>query len=490
DNPLLKIDSIIRKSFLLLASHKSEECNTLVELAERIICNIPEGQFGIKRRKAFLYHLRGKIKKEKGEMDKALEYCEKSLSLYKELGLKRELGFIFHLIGSIYLAKGELNRALDYFMEIMNTGEELNHMLLRALSYYAIGGIYLSLGELDQSINYYHKCLALKETLPFTLKQDSLNNIGIALVSKGEINQGLEYYQQSLALNEANDNKKSIAINLGNIGEVYIEKDDLLSASDCFKRALNIYRNIGSDWGITEILYVLMKNFVNDFSPETISSYLDELQEINNRRKDFPLITQKYRLAKAIVLKNSKRLSDKMRALAIYQAIVDEEIVWYELTISALLNQSELLLFELKTTGEESVLREVKLLSEKLKNISQDNNSYWLLAETYLLQFKLALIELNIELAQELLNKAEEIAKEKNLIKLLKTITIEQDLLGNQLENWKRIIDQKPSIRERIELTQLETLFERMLNKKLYHNEKEIMEYAQEARNLVEVWGK
>ncbi len=491
EKPLLMVDSIVRKSFSLLASHKSEGCNDLIELAEGMINNVPKAQSNkIKRRKAALYNLQAQIKKNQGEIDKALEYGEKSLSLYKELGMKLESGFALKLIGSVYVAKGELQRALDYFVEIRNTGEELNHMLLRAYSYYTIGGVYLSLGELDQSINYYHKCLALKETLPFTLKENTLNNIGIALVYKGEINQGLEYYQQSLALNEAHDNKKAIAINLGNIGEVYVEKEDLSSASECFKRALDIYRNLEQDWGIAEILYVIMRNFVGNLSPETISSYLDEFQEIYKRRKDIPLITQKYRLSKAIVLKNSKRLSDKMQALAIFQEIAKEEIVWYELTISALLNQSELLLFELKTTHDETVLKEVKILSEKLQSISKENNSYWLLTETYLLQFKLALMELNIESAQELLNEAEKIAKEKNLIKLLKTIAIEQDLLVNQFEDWKRIFDQKPSMRERIELTHLETLIERMLNKKLYHNEKEIMEYAQEARSLVEVWGK
>ncbi|MHA2139136.1 MAG: tetratricopeptide repeat protein [Candidatus Hodarchaeales archaeon] len=491
DKPLLMIDSIIRKCFSLLGSHKKEECNEWIEVAEGIITNIPKTQSGeTKRRIAALFHLRGRINKTLDKLDKALEYGEKSLDLYKELGMKLDSGFTFHLLGSVYVAKGEMNRALEFFSEIMSIGETLNHMLLRALSYYSIGGVYLSLGELDDSIKYFQKCLALKDSLPFTLKEDTLNNIGIVLVYKGEIDQGLEYYQKSLAINEARNNKGAIAINLGNIGEVYVEKEDFSMASDCFKRALDIYRNLGHDWGIAEILYILISNFVSNFPPETILDHLDEFQEIYKRREDIPMITQKYRLTKAKVLKNSKRLSDKMKALAIFQEIAEEEIVWYELTISAMLNQSELLLFELKTTHDESVLNEVKILSNKLQSISKENNSYWLLTETYLLQYKLALMELNIESAQELLNEAEKIAKEKNFVKLLKTITIEQDLLVNQLEDWKRIIDQKPSIRERIELTQLETIFERMLNKKLYHNEEEIMEYAQEARSLVAVWGK
>ncbi|MHA1977503.1 MAG: tetratricopeptide repeat protein [Candidatus Hodarchaeales archaeon] len=491
DNTLLMIDSLFRKCFSLLGAHKSKDCHALLELAEEMITNFPKTQSSeIKKGKASLYHLKSKIKKEQDKMEKALDYGELSLSLYEELGMKFESGLILRLIGSIYLVKGKMTRALDYFSEIMKIGEEINHILLRALSYYSIGGVYLSLGELDQSIDYHKKCLDLIENLPLALKANTLNNIGIGFVYKGEINKGLEYYRRSLTLNEARNNKKAIAVNLGNIGEVYVEREDLSSASDCFQRALTLYRNLGHDWGIAEILYIVMKNFVGNLSPESISSYLDEFQKINDKRRNIPMITQKYRLTKAIVLKNSNRLSDKMKALAIFQEIAKEEIVWYELTIAAMLNQSELLLFELKTTHDESVLKEVILLSEKLNSISKENNSYWLLTETYLLKFKLALMELDLESAQEWLNEAEKISREKKFAKLSKTITIEQDLLGNQLENWKRIIDQKPSIKERIELTQLETLLERMLNKKLYHNEKEIMVYAQEARNLVEVWGK
>jgi len=307
-------------------------------------------------------------------------------------------------------------------------------------------------------------------------------------VNNADFSQAVVQYVTSL--NEARDNKGAIAINLGNIGEVYVAREDLSSASECFQRALNIYRDLGHDWGIAEILYVLMRNFVKEISPETISRYLNEFHEISKRCKDIPMVIQKYRLTKAIVLKNSNRLSDKMQALAIFQDIAEEDIVWYELTISAMLNQSELLIFELKTTLDESVLNELKILSNKLQSTSKENNSYWLFTETYLLQYKLALMELNIESAQELLNQAEKIANEKNFIKLLKTIHIEQELLEDQLEDWKRIIDQKPSLIERIKLTQLESIFERMLNKNLYHNEKEIMEYAQDARTLVEIWGK
>lgn len=43
---------------------------------------------------------------------------------------------------------------------------------------------------------------------------------------------------------------------------------------------------------------------------------------------------------------------------------------------------------------------------------------------------------------------------------------------------------------ELIELTQLEDLFEKMLKKRIYRKEEEVLEYAVQARTLVQTMGK
>jgi tetratricopeptide (TPR) repeat protein len=327
----------------------------------------------------------------------------------------------------------------------------------------------------------------MKGTPPLTIKEDTLNSLGIVYVNKGETDQALTHYKKSLAINEATGNKRSIAVNLGNIGEAYIGKGDFNTALDYFKRALSLYREIENDWGLAEVLYVLIREFFDDLPSATTSSYLDEFQEINDRRGEIPLITQKFRLAKAIALKKSVRLTEKMMALSIFQEVAEEDIVWYELTVTAMINLSELLLFELKTTGDETVLNDVKKLTRKLQSIAETQDSYWLLVETYILQSKLALMELDLEKAQRLLTDADQIAGKKKFAQLTKTISVEQDLLSSQFSKWERIISQNPSIKERIELTQLNNLLERMLHKK--YDEQEVYKYAEEARQLVDAWG-
>jgi hypothetical protein len=48
------------------------------------------------------------------------------------------------------------------------------------------------------------------------------------------------------------------------------------------------------------------------------------------------------------------------------------------------------------------------------------------------------------------------------------------------------LVTEKPSISEVIELTHLESLFEKMLKKRIYRKQEEVLDYVAEARSLVQ----
>ncbi|MHA2246360.1 MAG: hypothetical protein ACXADY_15575 [Candidatus Hodarchaeales archaeon] len=82
------------------------------------------------------------------------------------------------------------------------------------------------------------------------------------------------------------------------------------------------------------------------------------------------------------------------------------------------------------------------------------------------------------------------LAHEKGLHRLERIISIEQDSIVRQLSTWEKIIIQKPSISELIKLTQSKDLITRMLHKRLYQNEEELITYAKNARQVVKAWAK
>ncbi|MHA2203943.1 MAG: hypothetical protein ACW991_09660, partial [Candidatus Hodarchaeales archaeon] len=177
-------------------------------------------------------------------------------------------------------------------------------------------------------------------------------------------------------------------------------------------------------------------------------------------------------------------------AQKLLQQVEEDNIIYFELSVYAVFNLCDLLLTELRTFGNEEVLSEVKIWSSKLLELAQKQHSFSLLAETYLLQSRLALLELDIEQAQILLDNAKTLADENDLQQLHTKIMDEQFFLHEQSSKWERLKGQKLSIKDRINLIQLEDLLDRMIHKRIFQKEEEIKDYAAEASALVEKWEK
>ncbi|MFX1508290.1 MAG: hypothetical protein ACFFDC_19580 [Promethearchaeota archaeon] len=135
--------------------------------------------------------------------------------------------------------------------------------------------------------------------------------------------------------------------------------------------------------------------------------------------------------------------------------------------MEAIINLCDLLLFELKTTGNEEVLGELNQYCNQLLEIAIEQNSYSLLAETYWLLSKLALLKLDIQQAQALLLKAQSIAEKQGLKTLVNSIGYDHYSFFSQLQKWEEYINWNVSLTQRIELAQLEELVIRMIHKQL-----------------------
>jgi len=214
------------------------------------------------------------------------------------------------------------------------------------------------------------------------------------------------------------------------------------------------------------------------------------MQQITEEHVDNPLIDQKYRLARGFVLKSSDRLKDKTTAQTIFEKVAGEDIVWYELTIDAMLNLVETLIFELQITGSKAVLEKISMQIERLQSIAEKQHSFWLLTQIYWLQSKLALLEADLDRAQNLLIQAEQFAVEKGLGKIQLMIIREREFLVDQVSKWKDIIELKPSMNELIELTQLNTVLDQLIQRKVYYSDEEIIKYTEEAKQIIDSWVK
>lgn len=517
--------SIAESSWRLGRYNESYET---VEKGEKLLNTLTQNQDKSQREALLLYH-KAYILFLKGKIYDALEIGNRGLDLQKEIGNETHIAEFLRLFGTIYWNKGELDQALDHYRQSFIIFEKTRDKIGIGTSLNNIGSIFHMRGKLDLALEYKQNAARLleeigdKKNFAFTLQQ-----ISEVYSSKGELSQAFDYAQRSLAIFEELGNKHSIAENLYVIGELFKTKGDLDAALEFYKKSLDLYKKVGrlgalplasmgeiyhlrEEFGLAlenyrksldyfeeigfdlietrTLYYNLIQLCIDTKAYKEAEYYIQHLQKINEKEENI-VLNQLCRLSQAMLLKTSKRITNIAEAQKIFLQVAGEEIVFFDLTIDAILNLCELLLAELQSFGNEEVLSELKTWSSKLLELAQTQHSISLLAETYLLKSKLSLLELDTERAQNLLNQAKELAEENDLQQLLTKILDEQFLLHEQLSRWESLQNQKLSIKERINLIQLEDLLDRMIHKRFYQKQEEIIEYAAEAQQLVEKWEK
>ncbi|MHA2226738.1 MAG: tetratricopeptide repeat protein [Candidatus Hodarchaeales archaeon] len=430
----------------------------------------------------------GLIHQSKGKFNLALECFQRTLKIYKDLGDKGNISKSLNNIGITYSLKGDQEQALKFLQRTHKIRVELNNKTDIALTLLNLGAVFRMQGDLSNALEYYQRGQRIYEDI--NNKKGialALNNLGDVYQLKGDLNLALEYYQESLAIYEELGISQDIAMSLSNIGELYRTKRNPDWALRYYNRSLAIYEELKNDASTATVLYELVLLALDGNEPILAQEHLEKLQQINERT-DSRIVRHRYLIANALLLKSQKRTRHKMKAEQILAEVVEQEVVDHALTVTAMIHLCDLLLFELKMTGEEEILDEVKNLTNKLLTIAKQQSSYSLLAETYILQSKLALLEMNIEKAQDLLDVALLNAEDKGLRNLAIKIYSEKTLLETEIEKWKHLIKQKAPLNDRLELTRLEDLIGRVASKRLEVTEDEVNQYIMSAKEVVKTF--
>jgi len=276
----------------------------------------------------------------------------------------------------------------------------------------------------------------------------TINNLGGIHHNIGNLEQALEYYQKGLAMYEEVGHTRDIAFGLSSIGLLNWQQGaDFNLALESLEKSLTLLEELGNNLDIASALYSLIY-VVNDRGlSEKARWYLERLLKINNL-EDNKIIRQQYRVAQALVLKKSTRKRDTDKAKLLLRQVVEDEVLDHELFVGAMLNLCDSLLADLSASGEQKVLEDVRSLVSKLLEVVDEQRSHSVLAETYLLQSKLALLELNLNEARTLLTKAQDLADRNGMVRLTMKISREHDSLLEQLSMWKKFIEKGASLKE------------------------------------------
>jgi len=411
---LLSIDALNYNAQALLWINNYEKAFNITTQSENLLKSFtPNLSAEYKQREAHIFFIKSSF--DFFDLDQRLNFIDQSLVLREELGIKREIAESMRIIAQLHAAyKGEFDYALDYLKRGLSFAEESENKYCIAMVLRTLMLTYGMRGDFDQAIIYGLQGLAIFEEINNKPRISlMLNTIGSNYRMKGELDRALEYLQRSIAICKELGLPSDLALVYGTLIEITVDMDDL----------------------------------------ELAQQYLESIKQIRDQEEN-EWINLIYRLSMVDILKTSPRAKNRVKAEKLLKEIIEENFQTY-FTILAILSLSDLLLVELRITNDTKVLVELKTYITRLLEYAENSNSYWLLAETYLLQAKISLINLNIGEARRHFIQAQQITERNGLSGLYKKIETEHDKLVSQLTLWEQLKELNATITERMELANI-----------------------------------
>ena len=412
---------------------------------------------------AWAYYILSAIYQHNEDIELGLEYAEKGLLISHKKDYKTPLSIIYITLGRLYGLKGEIPNLVKYMNEAFRLGNIMKNKIITDLTTGEIGYFHASRGNYDQAIEQFKLGLQLAEE-----RNDSfviikrLNDLGHIYRLKGELRLALKMFKECLVMSTKMQNQFLESRTYYAMGSVYFDQGDYTTANEIFQKSLFILSSIAPKSVLySSVLYELVMLNLESNQKEDSKSYLGQLETISKQTSN-EKTRLNCQLAKALMLKASPRLKNKIKAQGIFKSIGENMENEHSIITFALLNLCGLLINEYKSTGEKEVFDEIMVLSQQLYSMGQEKNAYPTIIKALLLQSKLFLIEGNLELIEDRLDKALKLAKRKGLGNLLNQIDHEQKRIKAELDKWKTLLASNASLQERISAAALDSYIKRV----------------------------
>jgi len=174
-----------------------------------------------------------------GRLNDSLLYYNKALNLAKDLDDKTMQIFIIDEIAEIYEDKGDLDKALSYYMKPLSLeigGKE------KAGAYNNVANIYAKKGDYQKAIKYHQKAIEIDEIY------DEYIGTAIHKLDFGETYRKMKDYENAEKyLLEAIEgfkklgDKKMEAESCKHLADLYVDKGDEQKAQEYYERIRDIY---------------------------------------------------------------------------------------------------------------------------------------------------------------------------------------------------------------------------------------------------------
>jgi len=352
----------------------------------------------------------GYLFNSKGQIEKALEFYQKSLEIQKRLDDKVGMAGSFINIGHVYHNQGLVEQALEYYYRSLELEEAINNQQGVAIALNGIGYIHYRQSETEKALDDYNRSLQLRKELGDEYGiATCLNNIGLLYKDKREWNKALDYYTKCLAIQEGIADESGVAISLSNIGIVHAQQGQHNQALEYYMKSLEIRERLEEKEGISDLL--------NSIAEAKLA--LGDLKEARRRGERSLKIAQEInypvsmRNAASTMAEIARKEGNWEEAFKNYELFIQmRDSVQNEETTTAAIHRQYQYKYEKKALTDSIQNAELQLLKDVQLTASK-SEAKWQQQQSYFLYIGLFLV---LVFAAVIYNRLQIINKQKELI--------------------------------------------------------------------------
>jgi tetratricopeptide (TPR) repeat protein len=202
---------------------------------------------------ATLYLAMAGVLFRKGSYAEAFGRCTRGVDLARSADSQDELAHGYYLLGNIYTCTGQVEKAIDYRQRSLTIYRQTGNLLGQAKALNNLGGDYHYLGDWQATEACYRESLNLFERAgEVTDTAGVANNLGEFLSDQGDLEGAFQIFSKCLNSWETMGYRAGIALAHTNLGRVATMQGRCTEAVELLQKSVAGFKEIGSRASLAE----------------------------------------------------------------------------------------------------------------------------------------------------------------------------------------------------------------------------------------------
>jgi tetratricopeptide (TPR) repeat protein len=362
----------------------------------------------------------------------------------------------YALMSNLHHNPVEFDKGLEYLRKAKDVADKAGDKVFTAILLNDIGGFQLDTGNLIEGEQNIRKSIDLAMSQEGAALCCQYGNLSDLHLMRGELDKAADFGEEALSIIKDRCTLAAYACYKEILAGTYVKQGKLSSAKELYTEAIEDRRSLGIYGGVAYNLYKLVETSILEENHKNAQYYYDQLIDLD-KEVNFWFIKMRQKLALAVILKNSKKLRDKIHAQDLYREVLEIEQIGFWTRIMCYLNLCELLIYELKTSEDEEIFEELNMIISKILDDSEKNQLLNLKAEILGIMASIKVIEGELDEAMTLFEKGKQIAEKFGFKRVWDELDKHERQFLDKFTQWKNIVSTHTSIGKRLEYMNIES---------------------------------